>query len=80
MGTTVANTTIASFTTPVTEIQFPTVTICVDQNYDRWAFTRTVLNDLKYACDEFTEEDMDYVDYIDDASLGNEFFAEYDNW
>ena len=49
-------------------VQFPTVTICADADYDRWAMIRMLLNQLAFACefeDEEEPSDMEYLDWTD---------------
>ena len=45
-------TTLDSIAAPIRMIQFPTVTICQDENKppDNWAFLETVLNNVEFEC------------------------------
>jgi hypothetical protein len=46
-------TTLDSIAAPITRIQFPTVTVCMDNNSppDNWAFAETLLNVISFECD-----------------------------
>ena len=49
-------TTLDSIAAPIEDIQFPTVTVCLDQPPDNWAFLENVLDSLAFDC-----EQEDYV-------------------
>jgi hypothetical protein len=44
---------------PLSEVQFPTVTICADFNPDRWGLMRNLLNLIEFEC--LNEEDCQRV-------------------
>ena len=45
-------TTIESTSVPITELQFPSITVCPDEKKppDRWAFVEKYLNRYKFTC------------------------------
>ena len=44
-------TTVSTFFYPVTEMQFPTVTICPEEmEPDKWGFMRSLMNEIDYSC------------------------------
>ena len=45
-------TTLDSIAAPINDIQFPTVTVCLDQPPDNWAFLENVLNSLAFSCNQ----------------------------
>jgi hypothetical protein len=51
----IASTVISGSDVPLSEIQFPTVTICPDYTPNRWGFLRNLLNLLKFQCNSDTE-------------------------
>ena len=45
-----------SFSFPIREVQFPTITVCSDYRHDRFAIVRIMLNLFRFACDVRSEE------------------------
>ena len=58
-------TTVDSIASPISKIQFPTVTICQDEykRPDNWAFLETILNKVAFEC----RDDTRHVGYGDDV-------------
>ena len=50
-------TSITTITSPIDELQFPTVTVCSEDQPSNWAFLENVLNFLAFECD--SEEECD---------------------
>ena len=77
-------TTVSTFSYPVTDMQFPTVTICPEEmDIDKWGFMRSLLNEIDYTCHD--EDDCnnnkireDVVTYFLSELLDN-FTVPYDD-
>ena len=48
-------TSITTITSPIDELQFPTVTVCSEDQPSNWAFLENVLNFLAFECDSEKE-------------------------
>ena len=61
-------TTLDSIAAPINSIQFPTVTVCTDDEpSDNWAFLDKILDPLAFSCTK-SKSDFDYYKIIENCN------------
>ena len=71
-------TTLDSIAAPIKDIQFPTVTACLDQPPDNWAFLENVLDSLAFDCEQedYVASKFEHCNDTDDLRNDFKFLVE----